>query len=135
VSDFLQSQYHAVKVGVDANKEAGIAALILVALEKKPIDLNLRETPVSYLFDNRENIDFFSVAVNIPGFLRWGDISLAAAMSRGTIFFIDPVTMSGRKIAGAELEKWRLEFKNIRTVSKGEGNALFVESGQNRLPE
>jgi len=135
VSDFLQSQYHAVKVGVDANKEAGIAALILVALEKKPIDLNLRETPVSYLFDNRENIDFFSVAVNIPGFLRWGDISLAAAMSRGTICFIDPVTMSGRKIAGAELEKWRLEFKNIRTVSKGEGNALFVESGQNRLPE
>lgn len=132
VSDFLQSSYHAVKIGVDAYREAGVAALFLAALEKKPIDLNLRETPVSYLFDKRENIDFFSVGINVPGMLRWGDISLVAAMSRGTISFIDPVTMSGRKITGAELDKYRLEFENIRTVSKGEGNTLIIESDKNR---
>ncbi len=135
VSDFLQSKYHAVQIGVDANKEVGVAALIFGALEERAISLSLRETPVSYLFDNRENIDFFSVAINIPGFLRWGDISLAVALSGGTTTFIDPVTMSGRRITGGELEKCRSEFKNIRKASKGQGNTLFIEPGQNRQPD
>jgi len=132
VSDFLQTKYYAVKISIDANKEAGVAALILGTLEGRAISLSLRETPVSYLFDNRENIDFFSVGINISGFLRWGDISLTAALSGGTITFIDPVTMSGRKITGGELEKFRSEFKNIRKASKGQGNTLFIETGQNR---
>ena len=135
VSDFLQSKYHAVQIGVDANKEVGVAALIFGALEERAISLSLRETPVSYLFDNRENIDFFSVGINISGFLWWGDISLAVALSGGTTTFIDPVTMSGRRITGGELEKCRSEFKNIRKASKGQGNTLFIEPGQNRQPD
>lgn len=126
VTDFLHSKYHADKIDLDANKEAGVAALFFGALGGKIDNLILRNTPVSYLFDSRENIDFYNFGINIPGILKWGDISLAAAMTEANISFIDPVTMSGRKLNPNELSNCRIEFENERLVTKKQGSILFL---------
>ena len=130
VTKYIFTQYGTDKLTIDGNKEAGIAVLCYSALGGKCENTTLRNSPISYLFDNRENIDFFGLGINIPGFLNWGDISLAAAISGKNITWIDPVTMSGRKLCGNELEDYRREFKKIRTVCSKSGITIFTETNR-----
>ena len=122
---FLNTKYKAVKVSIDGSKEAGLAGLYLSALEGHVDQVILRQAPVSYLFDTREGIDFYSAAIHLPGFLNWGDVSLAAALSGKNIVFIDPVTISGQKIAGNKLKDVQREFENLRLNYKQPGNTIF----------
>ncbi len=115
------------KVSIDGNREAGLAALFLCATGGD-VNLNniiLRNAPVSYLFDNRETINFFSMGIHLPGFLNWGDVSLAAALSGKNVTFINPVTMSGRSITGNNLKEYQTEFEKIRLICKQPGNTIF----------
>jgi hypothetical protein len=32
-------------------------------------------------FDNRENIDFYSIAIHIPGILKWGDYHIHSSVN------------------------------------------------------
>ncbi|CAN5794855.1 hypothetical protein BH24BAC1_BH24BAC1_35830 [soil metagenome] len=121
VTDFLKSTYKAQKVSIDGSKEAGLAAMFLSAAEGKADHLILREAPLSYVFDNRQTVDFFSMGVHLPGFLQWGDVSLAAALSGKDITIINPVTMSGQKITGSLLKEYQTEFEKIRRISHQPG--------------
>lgn len=69
--------------------------------------------PLSYLFDKSGDIDHFSMALHIPDFLLWGDMSLAVAMSGKDITFIDPLTISGRKLGSKEIEAFRTEVNHF----------------------
>ena len=94
-------------------------------------EVNLREAPVSYLFDNREGVDFFSMAIHLPGFLTWGDLSLAAALSGKKITFMNPVTMSGRPVTKENMQTYQAEFKKIRTVCGTAGETSFMNEHMN----
>jgi hypothetical protein len=122
---FLNSRYKAVKVNIDGTKEAGLAGLFLSALGGHVDQVTLREAPVSYLFDTRDGIDFFSAAIQLPGFLNWGDVSLAAALGSKNIVFINPVTISGQKITGNPLKEYQREFEKTRLDYRLPGNILF----------
>jgi len=125
VTQFLNSNYKAQKVSIDGSKEAGLAGLFLSALEGNVDHLILRDVPISYLFDNRESIDFFSMGIHLPGILNWGDISLAAALSGKNITFIHPVTMSGNAIIGDHLKDVEAEFEKMRTLCHQHGKTIF----------
>jgi N-acetyl-beta-hexosaminidase len=131
VTQFLQSEYKAVSVSIDGTREAGLAALFFSVLNDDEADsIVLRETPVSYLFDSRDGLDFFSLAIHLPGFLEWGDISLAAALSGANINFLDPVTNSGKKVNGTGLKEFQCEFEKLRKICGQSGNTIFIESGK-----
>ncbi len=125
VTDLLKSKYKAAKIGIDGRKEAGLAALFLSATEGKADYLIMRETPLSYLFDNREAVDFFSMGIHLPGFLNWGDVSLAAALSGKPVTIIDPVTMSGREVNSTQLKEYQTEFQKLRRMTKQPGETVF----------
>ena len=125
VSDFLKSRYHAQKVSIDGSKEAGLAGLFLAATGGNVDNVILRDAPLSYLFDNHGSVDFFSMGIHLPGFLNWGDVSLAAALSGKNIRIINPVTMSGEKISGNSLQGYQAEFAKLRTISKQPGKTIF----------
>ena len=125
VTKFLNSRYQAQKVQIDGSKEAGLAGLFLGVLEGNVDHLILREAPVSYLFDTREGIDFFSMAIHLPGFLEWGDVSLAAALSGKNVQFINPITMSGNAISGEKQPAVEAEFEKIRTLCRQPGKTTF----------
>jgi hypothetical protein len=78
-----------------------------------------------HLFDTREGIDYFSMGVHVPGFLKWGDISLAAALSGSDIEFINPVTMSGHRVNGDKLSSVEAEFEKIGMICGSEGKTVF----------
>jgi hypothetical protein len=126
VSEFLTSNYKAKKITIDGSKEFGLAALFLSALEEDNADnIILRNAPISYLFDTRENIDFFSMAIHLPGILQWGDISLAAALTGKNVEFISPVSMSGNVPDEKKMKKYQVEFEDLRTRSNQPGHTTF----------
>ncbi len=125
VTEFIKSHQGASKVAVDGTKETGLAGLFLSALEGNIEEVVLREAPVSYLFDNRKSIDFFNMAIHLPGFLKWGDISLVAAMSGKNVTFINPLTMSGEKISETKLKEFEAEFEQVRKICRQPEKTFF----------
>jgi len=125
ITQFLRSRYQVQKVSIDGSREAGLAALFLGVLEGNIDNIILRDAPISYLFDNRDSINFFSMAIHVPGFLNWGDVSLVAAISGKKIRFINPVTISGQKISESRLKEYQTEFERLRRVSKQPGKTFF----------
>jgi hypothetical protein len=121
----LNSDYKAHKVTIDGSKEAGLAGLFLGALGGNVDSLILRKAPVSYLFDIRKGIDFFSMGIHLPGFLKWGDVSLAAALSSKNVLFIKPVSISGNAVSVENLPKVEDEFEKIRTLCHMSGKTVF----------
>ncbi len=127
VSGFLKEQCQAKKLVIDGTKETGLAALFMQAIQPVAHELVLRYTPVSYGFDQRAGIDFFSMAVHLPGMLPWGDVSLAAALSHTAIRFIQPVTMSGRVIDQAEKEVQLAAFRK-QGWATGNKTAILMQA-------
>jgi len=126
LSEYLRTERGAQKITVDGIKEAGLAGLFLCSLGGGPEVLILRQAPVSYIFDSRDSVDYFSMGIHLPGFLKWGDISLAAALTGKNINFIDPVTMSGRPVGGEQLQSFRAEFDNAREKCRLSGKTVFA---------
>jgi hypothetical protein len=125
IAGFLQENFNAYKISVVGNHEAGIAGLFASAVYGNIDIVTLRETPVSFLFDDSKSINYFSMAVYIPGILTWGDVSLAAALTGRNVKFINPVTISGHKLAGSRLNEIKKEYENVRKISGQSGKTLF----------
>jgi hypothetical protein len=125
VTQFLKTTYKAPKISIDGTREAGLAALFYASLGGKVESVTLREAPVSYLIDSRESVDFFSMGIHLPGFLNWGDVSLAAALSSIDIKFIDPVTMSGRSLDTVLAKQYGDEFNKVRKAYGRRGVTTF----------
>jgi len=125
VEGYLRTAYNATSVSIDGDKEVGLAGLFLASFEGNIDGVTLRNAPISYLFDNRESIDYFSMAVHLPGFLKWGDVSLAAALSGVDVQFIDPVTMSGSAMSESKLREFHREYDQLRKACGQSGQTNF----------
>ena len=125
VSKYLTSEMKATKVNIDGSKEAGLAGLFLAATDGKINSLTLREAPVSYVFDNRENIDFYSMGIHLPGLLVWGDVSLAVALTGIDVTFVDPLTMSGRKLSDEKIRSYKEEYARVSQMAGAKGRTEF----------
>jgi hypothetical protein len=125
VSGYMTSELKATKISIDGSKEAGLAGLFLAATDGNIDRITLREAPVSYVFDSRENIDFFSMGIHLPGFLVWGDVSLAAALTEKDVTFIDPRTMSGNKLNEEMMSSYKREYERVRQKAGAKGRTEF----------
>ena len=125
VAGFIRNKYKSNKVSIYGSKETGLAGLYLAALKNNIEEVTVRYAPVSYLFDNRENVEFFSTGIHLPGFLDWGDVSLAAALGARKVTFINPVTMSGQKLSAEKLQSYKAEFEQVRMRARQAGNTFF----------
>ncbi len=125
ITGYLSSDLKATKVNIDGTKEAGLAALFLAATEGKVNSVILRQAPVSYVFDNRENVDFYSMGIHLPGFLVWGDVSLAAALTGKNVTFFEPLTMSGGNPGEIQLKAYQDEYARVRQRTGMEGRTEF----------
>jgi hypothetical protein len=126
VTQFLSENYRPASISIDGKREAALAALFFMASLDNPVSsLTLREAPASYVFDGMEGINFFSMAIHLPGLLAWGDVSLAAALSGRDITFVDPVTMSGAGLNSDRQKEYQAEFDKIRHICRKEGKTSF----------
>ena len=130
VSRYIQQAFNPSSLKFEGNKEAALAALFLTALEEDVLQkLTLRNVPVSYLFDNRAQIDYFSMGIHLPGILNWGDVSLAAGLSTRDVTFIDPVSMSGVPVSTRDLNAVKAEFEQVKKIVRKPGTISFQQTG------
>lgn len=127
LAKMLKRDFKAKSVRVTGLREAGTAALFANALSESFDSVELVQSPGSLLFDPG-NISFsgagafakflpgaiYSVALSVPGFLRWGDISLAAVLGHGSVEFVSPRTSGGTPLTPAEIRKLRKEISDVR---------------------
>ena len=125
LQDLLALSISQLRLVLTEVKKPDLPAYTLQPLNGKIESVKLQYAPVSYLFDNRASVEFFSTGIHLPGFLNWGDVSLAAALTGKNITFINPVTMSGQKISGDRLEGYKAEFEQMRIIAKQGGKTLF----------
>jgi len=125
VLDWLKTTHKVQKISIEANKELAVASLLLSALTRKGDDLILNNMPISYLFDKQGNIDHFSMAIHIPDFLKWGDISLLAVLCNKDITLNNPVSITGRTLSEEEIESFRDEFDALATRLKSRSKIDF----------
>jgi hypothetical protein len=65
------------------------------------------------------------MGIHLPGFLQWGDVSLAAALSGKNIEFIDPVTMSGSSVSEENMKAYNAEFTKLQAALGESGQKLI----------
>ena len=128
--DFLTNNYHTTSINIDGNREAGLAALFLGALGNDIESVVLYDAPVSYLFDTAKSINYFSMGIHIPGFMNWGDVSLAVALNNYPVTFINPVTMSGNIIDDEHLLKFKTECEKIKVICHQPGEKESNEKNE-----
>jgi hypothetical protein len=125
---YVRINYKPSSVTVDASKEIAIAALMQSALNNNTDTCILRTCPLSYALDKREEIDFFNMAIHVPGILKWGDISLVAGLNKhAELIFKDPVSVTGEKIMGTQLYDYKAKFSKMKTACKSENEILFTD--------
>ncbi len=125
---YVQINYKPTSVTIDASREIAIAALMQSALNNNVNTCILRTCPLSYALDRREGIDFFNMAIHVPGILKWGDISLIAALNKRTeLIFRDPVSVTGNEVKDEQLSDFKDKFSKMKTACKSESRILFTD--------
>jgi hypothetical protein len=126
VTQFMKVKYGVAAFDLDATKESGLAALFFATLSNVTNNIVLRDVPVSYLFDNQKNINFYNMSVHVPGFLNWGDVSLAVALTGKNVEFDNPLTMSGRVPDDNQMKMYEEEYRKVRSRCGKTGNVEFA---------
>lgn len=108
-------------------EEAGIAAILYGALYVDVGEIVSVNSPYSYLFDTREGVDHYHMAAHLPGFLQWGDLSLAASLASAQIIFSHPMTMSGRKLSPMEMRSIRKEYAYFEDLAGKSKTTKFID--------
>lgn len=125
---YINQHYSPSTLTIDAGRETAVAALIQAGLNKNVTNAVLRTSPISYMVDDRQGIDFFDMSRHIQGIIPWGDISLLTALSGiENITFQNPVSLSGRKISGTEWESFR---SNVMKEMKAAGITREMKIGR-----
>ena len=102
---YLAEKFPEKKITLHGYREPAIAGLYASLFSTMVNKVILEEAPVTYCFERPSS--FFSMALAIPGILKWGDIPLAAALSDAEQEWISP-----RKLDGSEtvFEQNKIEY-------------------------
>lgn len=125
VLNWLINLHQVKNITVDADRELAVTSILSSVLGNKVDKLILREMPSSYLFDKSADANNFSMAIHVPDFLLWGDMSLAVAMSGKDIIFINPLTISGRELSEKEIEEFKNDLSNFNSLLEKRSEVLF----------
>lgn len=125
VAGWLNKSHKATSVAFHGYKESALAGLFMSALGSRTQSVYLYQAPLSYLFDTSKDLSFLGLGVHVPGILKWGDVSLAAALSANAIYIKNPVTMSGRPLDESEISQFKAEFERVRGKTGVAGKTYF----------
>lgn len=114
-------------VNIQGYKETGIASLFYTVFNEAQ-QATLVSTPYSYRFDERKGIDFYNMAIHIPGVLKWGDVSLATALSTAGVVFEDARSMSGKLADAKQKARITAELEALKKYTQNKKPVRFTES-------
>ncbi len=126
--NMLRRDCKAEEISVSGIREAGFAALCANVFTDKLDRVDTDQSPGSLLFDYRGTPDLvsaspfekflpggiYSPALCIPDFLKWGDVSLIAALGHAPVRFQDMRSFEGRPLTDEETQSLEKEIRAVR---------------------
>lgn len=102
-----------------AYKDAGIAALCAATLSEHFQTVTTRETIGTYVPEKC----FFnqSMAVHVPNLLRWGDVSMMAALAQADVHLMNPTRTGGTVYSAEEMAGLKQEIAILARKSGAQG--------------
>ncbi|MBC6491479.1 alpha/beta hydrolase family protein [Flavihumibacter stibioxidans] len=121
ILDLIRKSKPDATLRVSANREAGVAAILLSALYPGIDELILCDSLVSYVYEEKPEVEYFNMSITLPGIIPWGDLVHAMALSHSKISITNPRNLHGKILTedkkAALLEKYNLLATQYR--SKG----------------
>jgi hypothetical protein len=128
VAEYATREFPRAQVEIGGLGEAGLAALAASALlPKLGLPVHVERGPLSLALGRRPDPAACTMAAFVPGFLKWGDISLLAALTNRRVVFISPVKLDGATPDKTEIDLAKKEFARIRKMT-GMTDASFQVS-------
>lgn len=123
----LKTDFKAESIEIAGHLETGAASIFANAFTNEIKKVESIDSPASLLFD-MQTVDFtgkspfvkflpgliYSLVLAIPGFLKWGDISLAAALGKGKVLYTRPRTWDGTLCSAKEADSLTKEIASVR---------------------
>jgi len=126
IVDYLKEEQGLEKISLLAFEEMGLAALGAAALEDNYTSIEVRDLLGSYLRNGEDMLQ--SMAVHIPGILKWGDVSMLAALSRVPVRIIKPVDWAGRPYGVDRVRALQADAERLALLM-GLSAEIFVTTG------
>ena len=111
--EVLATEFGASSVSVHAVGELGLVTLCAAAIADGFKAIHLDGCPGSLCFGSKPTE--LSLGVHVPGFLKWGDVSLAAALTDSDLTLARPVRMDSAPYDQAAAQALEQEIQALRT--------------------
>lgn len=95
-----QGMFPRARIAIRAYTETGLAALCAAAFNRRIQAITCVNLPGSYLYQGASGGN--SMAIHVPGILRWGDVSAMAALPAGNVSLLNPVDSEGKPYTAAK---------------------------------
>ncbi len=115
--EFLTGHFKAKTVALHGTGETAVASLFTSVIHGKIDRVVYEDAPGSGLFSGTGIPGYFNMAMSLPGFLRWGDIPLAVALSTAKVEILRPKKMDGTPFETEE--RLKEEIKQLCGVLNG----------------
>jgi hypothetical protein len=116
VRSALGADHPGARIEALAFDEAALAALAAAALGARFDRVTAKGLPHSFVPEGVKPVQAMSVF--IPGILKWGDVSLLAAMASCPVEAVEAVHASGAKLSAKDLAQWRREVAALKARLK-----------------
>ena len=111
---------------VFGNGETALVALVAAALDKRFGGVTVHNLLSTYVVNGAPPVQRYSIVA--PGMLRWGDVSLLAALVRCPLHIESLVHPSGKPLSKRGAEDWQKEVR-LRSATQGRGRMTVNYSG------
>ena len=122
----LREQFGAKKLAVEARREAGVTAVFAAGTGLFPFEVKTVDAPSTFLFSSASIPSFtggaflpflpgnlYGHGLALPGFLKWGDVSLAAALA-DKVEFVSPRAYDGTPLTAKAAQDLKKEIASLR---------------------
>ncbi|WP_166670809.1 S9 family peptidase [Olivibacter sp. XZL3] len=123
LNNWIQEQKPA-HLAIQSYKETAIAALAFSAWNNVD-ELILYDCPYSYLFDQRDGIDFYTMAVHVPNILAWGDVITLLALGDTHIEMVNARSMSGKPLDKHHMKEFEKSYHAVRKQLGSKSEVIF----------
>lgn len=124
----LKNDFGAQNITVEAEREVGFAAVCAAALSGEKFSVKAIDAPASLVFCRKSITTFqndafkywtlpgclYTPALSLPGFLKWGDVSMVKALAKNDITFVSPRCYDGTPLGEAKEKLFASEVESLR---------------------
>lgn len=118
VSNFIKEEFNPSQISLYGNKELGVASILASTLSNNITNIYTYDSPISYIIENLNHENMYSLAIHIPGIINWGDLPLAIALSNSDIVMHSIRDITGKKISKEKVNIEKEKIKNYKSLIK-----------------